>query len=202
MLKDLKNSPHRNHLEKYLKKHLPKLSGSILDIGSKNRRYDFLMKQRPVAIDLIANKDADVESGDVCNLSFEDSSFENVVCLEVLEYVHDPKKAINEIYRVLKNEGTLILSTPFMYKFHGDRLRYTENFLKESLSDFKSVEIFSVGNAYTVLLNILFGKIKHIKFSLFRYIALALYLPLTFFNSNKIYKGGGYNSGYFIIAKK
>lgn len=202
MLKNLKNSPHRNHLEKYLNVYLPKLSGSILDIGSKNRRYDFLMKKKPIAIDLIADKDSDILSGDVCNLSFEDSSFENVVCLEVLEYVNTPQKAVDEIYRVLKNDGTLILSTPFIYKFHGDKLRYTENFLKEALFNFKSVEIFSVGNAYTVFLNVLFGKIKHIKFSLLRYIALALYLPLTFLNCNKVYKSGKYNSGYFIIAKK
>ena len=202
MLNLIKKSPHRNQLEQYLQEYLPRLTGAILDIGSKNRRYDYLMKERPTAIDIIENVSKDVKGGDINNLKFEDGSFENIVSLEVLEYINTPEKAIKEIHRVLSDGGSLILSVPFMYAFHDDQLRYTENYLKSLLSDFKTFEIFSIGNAYTIMLDIMYGKIKKIKFPLFKYLATVIYSPFTLFFPRKIHKGGNYTSGYFIVAKK
>lgn len=202
MINLLQKSPHRNQLEYYLQNYLPNLFGTILDIGSKNRRYDHLMKVKPVAVDLIANNAKDVQEGDINNLKFGDNSFENIVCLEVLEYIGTPEKAMSEIYRVLAPGGTLMLSVPFMYKFHDDQLRYTENYLKNKLSKFKAVEIFSIGNAYTIILDVIYGKIKGTKFFLFRYLATLLYCPFVVFIPRRISRGGKYVSGYFIVAKK
>jgi len=43
---------------------------------------------------------------------FEDMSFDVVVALEIIEHVNSGIYLLREIYRVLKNEGVLILSTP------------------------------------------------------------------------------------------
>jgi SAM-dependent methyltransferase len=197
-------SPHRNFLEKYLKEELPKLGGSVLDIGSSSRRYDWLLKQKPIAIDIKENKEKQVEFGNVNNLQFSDSSFDNIICLEVFEYLTTPKKAISEIYRVLRPGGTLVLSCPFMYKAHQDQLRYTDDFWeKELLGKFSQKEIKVIGNFYTIILDIVRGKIAKIKFKPLRYI---LYLPYLFFvlfiPLSKISKDPVYASGYLIIAKK
>lgn len=202
ILNFIKKSPHRIHLESYLENFLPKLNGSILDIGSKNRRYDYLMKETPIAIDLNENKDKNVLMGDVQNLSFEDSSFDNVICLEVLEYVDEPKRALSEIFRVLKKDGILILSVPFMYKFHEDRLRYTKSFLQENTSAFSKVEIFNIGNSYSTILNIFYSKIKHIKFSPVRILLTIVYFPFAIFSPCRFMKKGQFNSGYFLVATK
>ena len=49
--------------------------------------------------------------GDVENLCFSDSQFDAVICLGTLQLVND-KKAIKEIYRVLKKSGILIVAVP------------------------------------------------------------------------------------------
>jgi SAM-dependent methyltransferase len=49
---------------------------------------------------------------DVQNLPFENDSYDIVICNHVLEHVPDDKKALSEIYRVLKPEGFAILQVP------------------------------------------------------------------------------------------
>lgn len=202
MLDYFKKTPHRNHLEFYLNRFLPNLNGSILDIGSKNRRYDYLMKEKPHSIDLVENVEFDVMKGDVNNLDFPDGKFNNVICLEVLEYVKTPPKAISEIYRVLSVDGTAIISVPFMYKFHEDYLRISEKYIREKFSDFSEIDVYSMGCSYSIVLDIVFSKIKRIKFRLFRYIFTILYLPFTILLNKKIKRGGDFVSGYFIVVKK
>lgn len=202
MMNYLKKTPHRNMLERELKVVLPLLSGTIIDIGSQNRRYDSLMKTRPIAVDLVANTEKDVLVGDVTKLEFPDAVFDNVVCLEVLEYVGTPEKAASEIHRILRPGGTLVLSVPFMYKTHDDRMRYTENHLRGVFRDFSSVDIRSIGNAYTVILDIIFSAIKHVRFAPLRYLATIFYLPFALFIPNRISRKTRHPSGYVLIAKK
>lgn len=45
-------------------------------------------------------------------LPFKDSSFDRIVCTNVLFALQDPKKTVAEFYRVLKPEGRLVIATP------------------------------------------------------------------------------------------
>ena len=54
---------------------------------------------------------ADVKA-DICNLPFEDNSFEVVFCNHVLEHIGDDAKAMSELYRVLKPKGLGIFQIP------------------------------------------------------------------------------------------
>lgn len=200
----IRKSNYRNLLENYLKEFLPKLEGDILDIGSKDRRYDYLMRKKPVAIDIKELKEKDIIYGDVNNLNFKDESFNSVVCLEVLEHLATPHKAISEIYRVLKKNGALLLSVPFMVKAHGDQMRFTKNYLKEQMfASFSQAKIYPIGNFYTIILDILRDKIIKIKFTPLRYFIYLPYLLLVLFIPfSKTSKEDGYILGYFIAAKK
>lgn len=51
-------------------------------------------------------------------LPFEDNYFDAVTCLDVIEHVFEPADLINEISRVLKKEGILIISTPNIRYWH------------------------------------------------------------------------------------
>jgi|WetSurMetagenome_2_1015567.scaffolds.fasta_scaffold00011_14 SAM-dependent methyltransferase len=51
---------------------------------------------------------------DAQNMEFEDSQFEIVILTEVLEHIQDDKKAANEIIRVLKPGGFLLLTVPHL----------------------------------------------------------------------------------------
>ncbi len=49
---------------------------------------------------------------DITDLKFENSSFDAVVCVHVLEHIVDDVKAMKEVYRVLKPGGWAILQVP------------------------------------------------------------------------------------------
>jgi 2-polyprenyl-3-methyl-5-hydroxy-6-metoxy-1,4-benzoquinol methylase len=75
-----------------------------------------------------------LEAGDVCQLPYEDGSFELVVCFEVIEHLEQPLAALDELVRVLAPSGLLIVSSPnrgvypdgnphHVHEFTGEQLR-------------------------------------------------------------------------------
>lgn len=58
---------------------------------------------------------ADVKA-DIQNLPFENDSFDVIFCNHVLEHVEDDKKALHELYRVMKPGGWGILQVPIRYQ--------------------------------------------------------------------------------------
>lgn len=62
--------------------------------------------------------DASFVLGDVTQgTPFEDGSFDRVFALEILEHVPHPVALLREAWRVLKNEGRLLLSVPNPYYY-------------------------------------------------------------------------------------
>lgn len=61
---------------------------------------------------------ADIESpladvkADICNLPFENDSFDWIFCNHVLEHIEDDQKALSELFRVMKPNGKAILQVP------------------------------------------------------------------------------------------
>jgi SAM-dependent methyltransferase len=96
---------------------------------------------------------------DIQSMTFEDSSFDAVLCIEVLEHVMDPVAASRELYRVLRTNGRLLLTVPFLTQYHGKRAevytpshisypdywRFTHQGLELLLRDFRSIEILPLG---------------------------------------------------------
>lgn len=54
---------------------------------------------------------ADVKA-DICDLPFQNNTYDFILCNHVLEHIPDDTKAMKEIYRVLKPGGTAILQIP------------------------------------------------------------------------------------------
>lgn len=99
----------------------PFIKGLSLDIGSKwyNEIFDFQCDLHP--------KHHMIMKENIENLSYEDDSFYTVSCLEVLEHVRNPIKAIEEIKRVSKNR--IIISIPYEPMFSVLRLGWEKEHL-------------------------------------------------------------------------
>lgn len=54
---------------------------------------------------------ADIKA-DICNLPFEDNSFDIIFCNHVLEHIPDDQKAMQELFRILKYGGWGIFQIP------------------------------------------------------------------------------------------
>jgi SAM-dependent methyltransferase len=78
---------------------------------------------------------ADVKA-DICNLPFEDNSYDIIFCNHVLEHIPDDTKAMQELFRVLKKGGMAILQIP-------QELARETTFADDSITDQKKrAEIF------------------------------------------------------------
>jgi SAM-dependent methyltransferase len=49
----------------------------------------------------------------ITNINQEDAKFDTIICYHILEHILDDKKAMSELYRVLKSNGAIIIQTPF-----------------------------------------------------------------------------------------
>ncbi len=84
-------------------------------------RRDFRMNPRVgryVTADLSA-PGVDVRC-DITALDFKDESFDIVVCCHVLEHVHDDRRAIKELHRVLRPSGVTYIQVPYDSRKHTD----------------------------------------------------------------------------------
>ena len=100
-----------------------KVNGKVLEIGSGGginfnyynpKNIDFLtvidLKFNKFIINHKLNKKINIEYiiANAENLPFEDKSFDNVVVTLTFCAINNPKNALKEIYRVLKDDGKLI----------------------------------------------------------------------------------------------
>lgn len=95
---------------------------SVLDVGCGTGRLIRLLKDRGAVVtgaDIseemikIAGKkfpDIKIVNADIENLPFEDNSFDVVIAAFVIVHLKSFKKAFDEVYRVLKNDGIFILT--------------------------------------------------------------------------------------------
>jgi len=58
-------------------------------------------------------------NANMLNLPFKDRTFDIIIAMEVLEHVPNTREGINEIYRVLKSGGMLVVTTPNYFNVAG-----------------------------------------------------------------------------------
>ena len=134
-------------------------TGTVLDIGCSDQQLSGLLPSNTHYIgldywDTVLNRYETRPAifGDAQYLPFERSSIDTVVLLEVLEHIPDPRKVFMEIDRVLRPDGKLIMSMPFIYPLHDspfDFQRFTHHGLQNIAKEqkFKIVEHLPVGTS-------------------------------------------------------
>lgn len=103
--------------------------GAMLDVGCGLRPYEEMFASRVtgyIGIDWPASPDKarqDV-TGDATRLPFVHSAFDTVLATELMEHLPDPDQFLAEVARVLRGEGALILSVPFLEPLHEEPRDY------------------------------------------------------------------------------
>lgn len=120
---------HKLYIEK-IKKHAYLFWGRVLDIGCGQMPYIDLFwlsdRENYIGIDVVIGQGKVRASGE--SIPFKDATFDSAVCLQTLEHVKEPKRLLSEAYRVLRPNGRLLLTVPFMWGIHSephDYFRYT-----------------------------------------------------------------------------
>jgi SAM-dependent methyltransferase len=87
---------------------------------------------------------------DVHALTFADESIGTIVCLETLEHVADPIRAVEEMHRVLQPGGVLAISSLMFFPIHEhpwDFWRFTPEGFERLLEPFESKLVLAHGYA-------------------------------------------------------
>lgn len=131
--------------------------GYLLDVGCGRKPYESLFKVTSyIGLDIAGGgHDDDAKSADVYYngkvFPFTDSFFDYVISNQVLEHVLDQEQLMEEIYRVLKPGGLLLMTVPFVWDEHEapyDYWRYTSfgsNYFF-SKKGFEIIEQYKSGN--------------------------------------------------------
>lgn len=123
----------RKELFRLISRFAGHIQGRILDVGCGQKPYKHLFKDSEyvgLEIDTFENrklKKADCfYDGEI--FPFQALEFDSIICSQVLEHVFNPDKFLSEIVRVLKADGKLLLTVPFVWDEHEqpfDFARYT-----------------------------------------------------------------------------
>lgn len=104
----------------------------ILDVGGRHAPYTRRLTQKIVIVDMFRSEGQSNRlawdgraikrlrqwpttvpvCGDACSLPFSSGLFDLVVCTEVLEHIPEDERALREIARVMKKNGTLFATVP------------------------------------------------------------------------------------------
>ena len=89
---------------------------------------------------------ADVK-GDITNMSFNNDTFDLIICNHVLEHIIDDNSAMSEIYRVLKKDGIGILQVPIdksLEKTYEDKTLVSKKQRAKHFGQYDHVRVYGV----------------------------------------------------------
>jgi len=126
----------RRSLYEKIKQLAPELDGRLLDFGCGSKPYESLFTNATQYIGLDfdseghshANENIDVIY-DGKKIPFDDEHFDSVFSSEVFEHIFNLEEIIPEIKRVMKKQGKILITCPFVWNEHEvpiDFARYTQ----------------------------------------------------------------------------
>ena len=145
-----------------MKKFLPFLKGKVMDVGCGDCPYAHLINRdvtKYLPVDTFdagefGYKRADVTEFDGRTLPFEDDSIDHIICSEVFEHVAEPEQLASEIHRVMKPQGTALITIPWSARFHyvpHDYHRFTPTALKLLFAAFQGISVVPRGTDITTI---------------------------------------------------
>lgn len=89
----------------------PHVSGHLMDLACGDNRL-VRRNRSGVGVDIVEYPNVDFVCRDLSRLPFADDHFDTVTILAALNYFEDPHSVLHEVRRILKPDGTLLLTFP------------------------------------------------------------------------------------------
>ena len=195
-------------LEPFYELNLRDINGRILDIGCGQQEVNYGNSGQIIRLDIRKTQGIDIVA-DAHNLPFQDSVFSGIICKEVLEHLHHPHKAVDEMRRVLLPGGKLVASMPFYHPIHSppnDYFRFTKFGLQMLFEQWSQVSIRAknglLGTLGIHIVRLAYARFLIIKILYPLIISIAFFLILLDKLSRHISKNEFVTSGYLITAGK
>lgn len=157
----------RSGLLNKIKKYSAELDGRLMDFGCGNRPYESLFTHvnEYIGVDYNETKDSSDSNNDNIiyydgkTLPFSDEFFDSIFSSEVFEHVFNLDDILSELNRVLKPEGKILFTCPFVWNEHEvpyDFARYTQFALRSLLeaNGFEVVESDKSGSFWLTLVQL------------------------------------------------
>ena len=213
------SSIRRQKLDNLQERYKYLYTGKVLDIGGRDRGVFHKPKDKVkewIFADINPEYNPDMLL-DITDMNQIDSNSIDVInAIELFEHVKAIEKGLIECYRVLKKNGIIIISVPFLSAIHADPddfQRWTSSKWKKTLNElgFDIQKLIIMGTYHSHLAEIMKIRINSIKRSrilkklfiviitpFLNHLVKLDYLPVTK-NDSVLNK---FHTGYFIIAKK
>lgn len=119
----------RKALSKNIKRLSNEINGRILDVGCGTKPYKKMFDYvEYIGVEIDSPKNRKNKSVDFFydgkTLPVKDNEFDSLVVSQVLEHVFSPDEFLDEIRRVLKPNGKLLLTVPFVWDEHEEPYDY------------------------------------------------------------------------------
>lgn len=208
-------SYHRKMLDQSLSNYSHYFKGRVLDVGGgkKDGRFNPQKTDKWVVVDIDKSSNPDIV-GSVEKLPLKSQSFDVVKATELFEHVDDFEKGLKECSRVLKKNGYLIISCPFMSPIHLDPSDYQRLTLQKwknlaKKNNLQLVVIKEQGYFFTLIGEMVRTFVTNIPSFVIRY---PLYLTFPLLDLIKRLDGlpmvkktkhlNGFVGGYFFVLQK
>lgn len=201
----------RKELLRNIRDLAPKIKGRVLDVGCGTKPYAELFKDIAyvgLEIDTEENrKKTQVDFFyDGKTFPFFDREYDCAISSQVLEHVFEPNLFLKELNRVLKPDGTLLLTVPFMWEEHEqphDFGRYSSFGLKAILkkNGFEVIEQRKTLNdirAIFQLLNCWFKKLLKFKNKKIKFICYIFFFGTSNLLGSMLYYIFPKNNAFYI----
>ena len=131
-----------------------KLQGDVIEFGASemiNKNFcNSISKNCKITYSNINPSNKEYLNIDLQKKISLEIKYDCIVIFNVLEHLLDPNLALRNLSTICKKDGTIIGSTPFLFRVHGapkDYSRFTKDHLIELLksNNFKNIEIIELG---------------------------------------------------------
>ena len=142
----------RKHLKELIEIVAPKVYEPIYEFGSlqvdgqegfADLRQYFKGKEY-IGCDYRAGLGVDFVT-DITDIKLPDNSVSTILCIDTLEHVCNPQKAVDEMFRILKPGGILLMTSVMYFPIHSypyDYYRFTPDGFKYLLSNFRNATFY------------------------------------------------------------